>query len=67
MQGLRHPFSRALYELEGPGRVKVTTRDGKVGIYAKDGRWLEGEIFDVDPHMCGWIASPRGRHRLQKS
>ncbi|GLZ15928.1 hypothetical protein Acsp04_61630 [Actinomadura sp. NBRC 104425] len=64
MQGLRHPYTRALYEPDGPGRVRVTTRDGKVGVYARDGHWLEGEKFDADPHMCSWITGPRAAHRL---
>ncbi|MWA03212.1 hypothetical protein F8568_023105 [Actinomadura sp. LD22] len=65
MHGLRHPYSFALYEPDGPGRARVTTRDGeKVGIYAADGRWLEGAKFDVDPHMCGWVCGPRGTHRM---
>lgn len=64
MHGLRHPYTRALYEPDGPGRVRVTTREGKVGVYTGDGRWLEGEKFDADPHMCRWIAAPRAAHRL---
>lgn len=64
MRGLRHTYTRALYELDGTGRVRVTTRDGEVGFYSRDGRWLEGERFDADPHMCGWISGPRSQHRL---
>lgn len=64
MQGIKHPYSRALYELDEQGRVKVTTLDGSVGFYAGDGRWLAGEKFDADPHLCGWISSPRNKHRM---
>lgn len=65
MNGIRHPYSRDLYELDDDGsRVRVTRRDGAVGYYAADGRWLEGERFDADLHLCGWLMSPRGVHRM---
>lgn len=64
MQGVRHPYSRALYELDEQGRVQVTTRDGKIGFFAADGRWLAGDRLDADPHLCGWVSAPRNRHRI---
>jgi hypothetical protein len=64
VHGVRHPYSRALYEPAGVDRVEVTTRDGRIGFYAPDGHWLEGEKFDVDPHLCGWVCSPRSVHRM---
>ena len=63
MHGIVHPYSRALYESED-GMVKVTTADGHVGYFAQDGHWLEGEKFDADLHLCGWVGGPRGVHRL---
>ena len=66
MLGLRHPFSRALYEQDGHGNVRVTTTDGKVGLFRTDGRWIEGEVFEADPQLCGWIGGPKvSHHRLQ--
>jgi hypothetical protein len=67
MHGLKHPVTRDLYEPDGPGQVLVTRQDGKVGVYATDGHWLEGDQFDADPHMCGWIAGPRGVHRMMNT
>lgn len=65
MNGIRHPYSKDLYELdEGGTRVKITRRDGSVGYYAADGRWLEGAKFDADLHLCGWLMAPRGVHRM---
>jgi hypothetical protein len=64
VHGVRHPYNKALYEPAGPGRVEVTSRDGRVGFYAADGRWLEGENFDVDPQLCGWVCAPRAVHRM---
>lgn len=67
MQGLQHPYSRALYEPDGGGRARVTQRDGRVGVYTPEGRWIEGEKFDVDPHLCGWICGPRSVHRVMNT
>jgi hypothetical protein len=61
MRGMRHPLSQAVYELcdDGPG-VRVTTPDGKVGVFDAAGQWTSGEKFPVDMHMCEWVgAGPR--------
>lgn len=58
MQGLYHPFTRALYELDGNGNVRVSL-DGRWGVFRADGAWLEGELYEADPQLCGWIAGPR--------
>ena len=44
--GIRHPFTRALYEPDGSGGVRVT-RDGVVGHFARDGRWIAGVVAAV--------------------
>jgi hypothetical protein len=65
MLGQYHPFSGALYERDADGNVLVHL-DGRSGLFAPDGRWLEGELFEADPQMCNWIAGPKVRHhRLQ--
>lgn len=65
MNGIVHPYSKDLYERDDDDvRVRVTRADGVVGFYAADGRWLAGERFDADRHLCGWIMSPRSAHRL---
>ena len=61
MDGIKHPFTGALYEPNGEGNVRVTL-DGKVGVFAGDGHWLEGELRDADAHLCGWVAGPKVRH-----
>lgn len=67
MLGLRHPFTRALYEQDGHGNVRVSC-DGKAGLFRPDGTWIEGDIFEADPHLCGWIAGPKvAHHRLQRT
>ena len=66
MLGLRHPFTRALYEQDGDGHVRVLTTDGKVGLFAADGTWIHGDVFEADPQLCGWISGPKvAHHRIQ--
>ena len=67
MLGIVHPFSRALYEQDGDGHVRVT-KNGKVGLFAADGRYLEGEIYEADPQLCGWVGGPKvAHHRIQSA
>lgn len=64
MLGMVHPFSKALYEQDGNGNVRVILGD-TVGLFRGDGSWIEGEMFEADPQMCGWIAGPKVvHHRL---
>ncbi len=65
MLGIRHPFSGALHERDGEGNVLVTATDGTWGRFTKRGRWLEGELREADPHLCGWVAGPIiANHRM---
>lgn len=57
MNGIRHPFTRALYEPED-GMVRVTL-GGRSGLFTADGRWVSGELREADPQLCGWTAGPR--------
>lgn len=67
VHGVRHPYSKALYEQVGESRVQVTMPDGRIGYYAADGRWLDGEKFDVSPQLCLWVCAPRATHRMVDS
>jgi hypothetical protein len=65
MNGVIHPFSKALYEATDDGRVKVTAGE-RVGYFTQKGKWLSGEIKDADPHLCSWVGGPQvAHHRLQ--
>lgn len=65
MLGMRHPFTRALYEQDGEGNVLVTL-DGRQGRFRPDGTWIEGEIFEADPQLCGWVGGPKvAHHRIR--
>ena len=64
MLGMVHPFSKALYEQDGNGNVRVIL-GSQTGLFRGDGSWIEGEMFEADPQMCGWIAGPKVvHHRL---
>ncbi len=66
MLGVLHPFSRALYEQDGHGHVRVSL-NGRTGLFRTDGTWIEGEIFEADPQLCGWIGGPKvAHHRIQR-
>jgi hypothetical protein len=58
MNGVRHPFSGALYERDGEDMVKVTL-GLKIGRFASDGRWISGELREADPQLCGWVGGRR--------
>lgn len=67
MLGIRHPFSKALYEQDGNGNVLVTAGE-RWGRFTRDGRWIEGELRDCDPHLCGWVSGPLiANHRMVES
>ncbi len=53
MRGMRHPLTRALYEICDDG-VLVTHGDRR-GVFDDDGRWISGDRFSVCPNLCGWI------------
>lgn len=62
MLGMVHPFSKALYEQDGNGNVRVTAKDGRTGLFRADGTWLDGELFEADPQLCGWVGGPKVAH-----
>ena len=80
MLGIRHPFSKALYERhresadddgDEPEKVrdmiKVTEGD-KVGFFTEEGEWISGELRFCDPQMWGWVAGPvLLNHRMSKA
>ncbi|CAB4874437.1 MAG: hypothetical protein F2780_06020 [Actinobacteria bacterium] len=64
MHGIIHPFSKALYEQDGAGHIKVSL-DGKWGLFNIDGSYIEGEIRGCDPQLCGWVGGPQiANHRV---
>ena len=67
MNGIVHPFSKALYEQDGNGNIRVTDGD-RQGLFTTTGRWLSGELRECDPQLCGWVGGPQiGNHRVTAS
>ncbi len=68
MLGMVHPFSKALYEQDGNGLVRVTDTAGRWGLFRPDGTWVDGELFEADPQLCGWVGGPKvAHHRIAQS
>jgi len=68
MRRKQHPLSGAIYEEIGDGIVRVE-KNGQVGIFRWDGRWLEGDLTYADPHMLIWVGGkplPRGTNVNQR-
>lgn len=64
MRGIVHPFTKALYEQDGTGNIRVTD-GGRVGIFGTDGHWISGDLKECDPQMCGWVGGPQiANHRV---
>ncbi len=54
MRKKQHPLSGAVYEEIGDGLVRVD-KNGAVGVFHWDGRWVEGDLTYADPHMLVWV------------
>ncbi len=52
---LRHPLTGDVYLREAEGRVRVTTPEGRVGLFTEEGVRIEGQVGDADPTLCNWI------------
>lgn len=59
--GIYHPLTGALYERDGSGAVLVTDGD-RSGRFEPNGTWIDGELRDCDPQLCGWVAGPKYPH-----
>jgi hypothetical protein len=67
MNGLKHPFTGAVYEQDGEGNILVTHK-GRSGLFRRDGSWISGELREADPQLCNWVGGPiYGNHRVTKS
>ncbi len=64
MRGIIHPFSKVLYEQDGEGHIRVSF-EGKWGLFNDNGSYIEGEIRECDPQLCGWVGGPQvANHRV---
>ena len=55
---VRHALSGNIYERLEEGRVKVTTRDARTGIFDEAAHHLEGELHHADIQLCNWVGGP---------
>ena len=64
MRGIIHPFTKALYEQDGEGHIRVSDGD-RWGIFSTKGEWIEGDLRECDPQLCGWVGGPQiANHRV---
>ena len=54
-QRARHPLNGWVYEATDDGLVKVTTPQGKSGLFTAQAQHVSGELGDVNPHLCVWV------------
>ena len=52
-----HPMTRLIYERLPDGRIRVSDKNGREGIFDRNGNWICGERKAADPLMCVWVAS----------
>lgn len=59
MRKIEHALTRWVYEWadDDLGPVQVTQSDGRQGRFDRDGGWVAGTVFAVDPELCRWIVS----------
>jgi hypothetical protein len=65
---IRHPLiPNAFYVDNGDGTVRVImgTRWGR---FERDGKHVEGTLFEADPELCVWVSAPRpaSHHRISR-
>lgn len=58
MRKYYYTLGRQMYEELGAGLVRVTNRDGKIGIFRCDGSWVEGDVRDANLHMLIFCGGP---------
>jgi len=64
---IKHPLSGAVYDLTEDGTIRVVTRDGRTGLFDRNGVWLSGEARQADPHLCLWIGGKELPNRFQQA
>ncbi|MBC7633886.1 hypothetical protein [Aeromicrobium sp.] len=65
---IRNPLNpRQLYYREEGGTVMVMM-GSRWGRFHGNGEHIDGPLFEADPELCVWVASPRpsSHHRLSR-
>lgn len=58
MRTRMHPLSKAIYDVRPDGLVDVTLGD-RHGVFTPNGVRVEGDLYNVDIHLCHWLAGPQ--------
>lgn len=53
-----HPLSQATYDVREDGLVDVVLGE-RHGVFTPDGNRVEGTLYNVDIHLCHWLAGPQ--------
>jgi hypothetical protein len=53
-----HPLSLATYDVRDDGLVEVVLGERR-GVFTPNGRRVEGDLYNVDIHLCHWLAGPQ--------
>ena len=67
MRTIKHPLSGAVYDLTDDGTIRVVTRDGRTGLFDRNGTWMSGYVRQADPHLCLWIGGKELPNRFQQA
>lgn len=58
MRTRMHPLSKAIYDVRGDGNVDVSLGE-RSGVFTPKGVRVEGNLYNVDIHLCNWLAGPQ--------
>jgi hypothetical protein len=58
MRTRMHPLSKAIYDVRDDGLVEVTSGERR-GVFTPKGVRVEGNLYNVDIHLCNWLAGPQ--------
>ena len=58
MRTRMHPLSKAVYDVRDDGLVDVTL-GARHGVFTPNGVRVEGDLYNVDIHLCHWLAGPQ--------
>jgi len=58
MRTRMHPLSKAIYDVRPDGNVDITQGERR-GVFTPNGVRVEGDLYNVDIHLCHWLAGPQ--------
>ena len=58
MRTRMHPLSKAIYDVRPDGLLDITQGE-RHGVFTSRGDRVEGDLYNVDIHLCNWLAGPQ--------